>query len=375
MPVDSSIYNQMQTPDFFGAVQKGLSVRDMLDQKSKQKKLSEAYQSGIITNPDGTTTVDSGKTMSALAGGGFGKEAMEYDSKNQEAQANKLQLQKAKQDFIIDTISRAWPSVKTNQDYQNLIGQLKQNGVDLPGVPESLETGGKELGDKYYGMSISVLDQKKLDNDEKNRAADTAYKNATLAATKGNNAAELRLKEKELEAKKLTGENLPIDKKDFVKTLATKNANKVAIKNQIDSVMGKWDSLDDDQKVAVGRALLKTLNSAEGADAIGVEEAKRLGGKLEFAMGNFTNSNTTQFGRDLDGFKDQANNISQGIDGAVQSNQSQIDQIMGRAPQEQASQPPAGGLKVVDQNTRMLNGEKYLRVDGGWQKASTVGKR
>lgn len=125
-------------------------------------------------------------------------------------------------------------------------------------------------------------------------------------------------------------ESLPLDKKKMIETLATKNASKISIKNQIDAVTNNWDNLTDDQKVAAGRQLLKTLNSTEGADAIGVEEAGRLGGKIEFALGNLFNSNPVQFGRDLEGFKTQAENISKAISTAIKSNQGEIDQAFGR---------------------------------------------
>lgn len=120
---------------------------------------------------------------------------------------------------------------------------------------------------------------------------------------------------------------LPAEDAEVVKDLAKKNASKIAISNQIEAVMNNWDSLPDDQKVAQGRQLLKVLNSTEGADAVGTEEAKRLGGKLEFALGNFTNSNPTQFGRDLPGFKEQASGTAKAIKSAIRANQLHQNQL------------------------------------------------
>jgi hypothetical protein len=147
------------------------------------------------------------------------------------------------------------------------------------------------------------------------------------------------LKLKEVDAKTASGENLPIDAKHEVNALATKNAGKVAIKNQIDAVMGNWDNLTDEQKITTGRSLLKTLNSTEGADAIGAEEAKRLGGFLEFRLGNFTEPGAF-VGRDLKGFKEQATNASTAIGSAVKANQAVIDQRMGRSPKQTAAFEP-----------------------------------
>jgi hypothetical protein len=128
-------------------------------------------------------------------------------------------------------------------------------------------------------------------------------------------------------------DNLPEDKKHTITELSKKNAAKLSIKNQIDAVMSNWDSLPEDQKVTQGRQLLKTLNSVEGSDAIGAEEAKRLGARLEYSMGNFTNSNPTQFGRDVPGFAEQARDTAKAIGTAVKSNQALIDEAYGRTGQ------------------------------------------
>ena len=135
----------------------------------------------------------------------------------------------------------------------------------------------------------------------------------------------------EIERSKLSkAAELPIEDRLVVSGLSQKNANKAAIVNQIDAVMGNWDKLSDDQKFSQGGQLLKTLNSPEGADAVGAEEARRLGSKLEFAFGNFTNSNPTQFGRDLEGFKTQAMGTSTSLKDAIKSNQGIVGNLSGR---------------------------------------------
>lgn len=104
--------------------------------------------------------------------------------------------------------------------------------------------------------------------------------------------------------------------------------------------------MPEDQKIAAGRQLLKTLNSTEGADAIGAEEANRLGSKLEYALGNFTNSNPTQWGRDLEGFKTQAMNTSKSIGDAIEANKGHIDSAYGR----QSPKAPLKKPKDIAQN-------------------------
>lgn len=202
-------------------------------------------------------------------------------------------------------------------------------------------------GQQYQTLNQDILNQQaaeaKRQQDAQKFAGDQRLQNAQIG--------KLEAERRELLRKPTdrTGANLPLDQKKVVETLATKNANKIAIKNQIDAVMSNWDDLSDDQKVASGRQLLKTLNSTEGADAIGSEEANRLGSKLEFAMGNFTNSNPTQFGRDLSGFAEQARNTAKSIGSAVDKNQERVNELMGR---------PSGKIRKSQQSATVFKGSE-----------------
>lgn len=123
--------------------------------------------------------------------------------------------------------------------------------------------------------------------------------------------------------------DMPLENKLVVSGLSQKNAAKISIANQIDSVMGNWDNLSDDQKVVQGGQLLKTLNSPEGADAIGAEEAKRLGGLLQFKVFNVLEPGSF-IGRDLPQFKEQAMGTSKGLKEAISRNQQIIGSLTGR---------------------------------------------
>ena len=158
------------------------------------------------------------------------------------------------------------------------------------------------------------------------------------------------------------GDRLPLEDKEVVKDLSKKNASKIAIANQIDAVMGRWDELPDDQKVAQGRQLLKVLNSTEGADAVGSEEAKRLGGKLEYAMGNFFNSNPTQFGRDLPGFKEQGLGTSRAIRDAIASNDKEVKRVYSKVGIHRDVREP--GAHPVARSSGMINEANAGESDG-----------
>lgn len=118
---------------------------------------------------------------------------------------------------------------------------------------------------------------------------------------------------------------IPESDQKFVDTLSVGNAKKLAISSQIDSFISNWDQMTDSQRLAIGGQLIKVLNSSEGPDAVGAEEVKRLGSKLQFAYGNFNNNNPTQFGRDLKGFLQQAKDTSLGLKTAIGTNNKLIE--------------------------------------------------
>lgn len=137
---------------------------------------------------------------------------------------------------------------------------------------------------------------------------------------------------KDFNPNKLAFENLPEENKVAITDLGKQNANKTSIVNQIDATFNTLtdEKLSDDQKIAAGRQLLKTLNSTEGKDAVGAEEAKRLGSFLEFKIGNITEPGSF-IGRDLDQFNQQVANISDNIKSAIKYNQEEIQKLYGKS--------------------------------------------
>jgi hypothetical protein len=76
---------------------------------------------------------------------------------------------------------------------------------------------------------------------------------------------------------------LPKDVQSASKIITDKNANIMGIRGQLASALAQWDdpSLTDEDRLRVGQGLIKTLNSTEGADAVGAEEAKRIASELQ----------------------------------------------------------------------------------------------
>jgi hypothetical protein len=127
-------------------------------------------------------------------------------------------------------------------------------------------------------------------------------------------------------------EQLPPENQKQIETLSQGTAKKTSIKNQIDSALTILDDpeVSETQKIVIGQQLLKTLNSSEGADAVGAEESKRLGSLLENKVFNFRQPGSV-FGRDLGEFVNQVKLTSGALGQAVDRNKAEIDRLYGRS--------------------------------------------
>lgn len=121
---------------------------------------------------------------------------------------------------------------------------------------------------------------------------------------------------------------------EVVKTLSVKNANKISIANQLEQ---GFKTLTDStvstaEKVKEGQRLLKVLNSSEGQDAVGSDEAKRLGSLLEsgFHPTGIYDPAQPMFGRDISGFANQLNTGVKSIRNSVKGNETVINKIQGK---------------------------------------------
>lgn len=173
-------------------------------------------------------------------------------------------------------------------------------------------------------------DQMLASTQEKERDRDFRREMARLtAATKVDNKP----------ASKREFDALPVENQKEIEDLSKKNAAKVSIANQMKGYLDQYDKAPSEQdKIVIGRQMLKVLNSPEGADAIGVEESRRLGGLLEYQMFNLTNPGP-MFGRDLPGFRDQVAATVKSVEGGTSANRNRIDELYGRQSNREAPNP------------------------------------
>lgn len=233
--------------------------------------------------------------------------------------------------------------------------RARQEAMQQQGLAQGIGQGIQNFTNAYLTAQDK---QRALASAEAQRQADLEKEQRGYEQARGLKSLELqasrenRLSDKSFAAEqsRLKGENLAnianirnqnkpqqldIENRTTVTALATKNANANSIKNNLDSFIANVPNYTPDQILTQGRQLIKTLNSSQGQDAVGAEEAKRLAGKLEFAVGNFTNSNPTQFGRDLPGFIQQVKDTSTILGQTIGRNKELINQSKGVNPQIQ----------------------------------------
>jgi hypothetical protein len=147
---------------------------------------------------------------------------------------------------------------------------------------------------------------------------------------------------------------LPREAQVEILDITKQNASKVSIANQIDGYMDQWKKAkNEEDKTRIGQQMVKLLNSTQGADAVGAEEARRLANELEpYTLKS--PSGWPRFGQDLEGFAKRSNSVRDALKSAIKMNQARIDQLYGRSsqsynqdlPSQGASQSQSAPIKV-----------------------------
>lgn len=153
-------------------------------------------------------------------------------------------------------------------------------------------------------------------------------------------------------------ENVPKDKQVQVEKLSGKVADRKQIKSDLDSALTQLDDpkLSEDEKLIVGREIIKTLNSTQGQDAVGAEESKRLASLLEYKILPRIGEPGNTFGRDVKLFTTQVRNNAARVGKSAETMQAEVDGLLGR-----------GGLLksgLVDKDKKQAGPKRGDIVDG-----------
>lgn len=141
--------------------------------------------------------------------------------------------------------------------------------------------------------------------------------------------------ERKVQKKPLQGEeafkSLPMEDQIQIKNLADASAKYQATSVKFDQLLKqlKDPNISKDQKIKAGQMSLKLLNSQEGQDAVGVDEARRVGSFLETQIANLSQPGP-MFGRSLDEFTRQVEYAKGRVDGSVAGMSDRIKSIYGR---------------------------------------------
>lgn len=186
------------------------------------------------------------------------------------------------------------------------------------------------------------LDEADLKFKQENQLLDRQYKQAQMSAMGLDN----KRKQAEIEDIASGGKFKREMVQDQVKDIGKKNSSLLVVKNAMDEALTqlKDPNMDEDSKIKVGQGLLKLLNSAEGSDAVGAEEAKRIGSYLEYQMGNFTGPGNF-WGRDMDGFVEQVSNNSKFLGGRIARNEEGAKGLMSGASMSELANAVPGGSR------------------------------
>jgi hypothetical protein len=138
---------------------------------------------------------------------------------------------------------------------------------------------------------------------------------------------------------------LPPENQKQIEKLAGNMADTSKVRSIIDAGVAQLSdpNIPDEQKIIIGKELLKPINSLLGSDATGAEEVKRLGALLEFKLFNATEPGSF-IGRDLGMFTDQVKNNLKRVDAVQRDAQGQIANLRTGQPFQVAPNPTQAGL-------------------------------
>jgi hypothetical protein len=131
MPVDTSIYGMIKPIDVMGSVERGLNMRDLIDERKKKSAVQDAYKQGMKVGPDGKISMDHNMTASALAQGGYGQEAYQAQQQGQSEQQKQMEMAVKKAQYGAQVLGAA----RNQQEWDAGLQKLQNDGMDASRLP------------------------------------------------------------------------------------------------------------------------------------------------------------------------------------------------------------------------------------------------
>jgi hypothetical protein len=319
--IDAGIYQglkQYEAPDMMGMAGKAMTLQQMAMQNRKLQ--SDADEDAAIKSAFAQNIGADGKINQAGALSAIGKvsptKALQYQeqfTKNAAAQAENFLKVRAAALPTMEHLAGLKEEERAAA-YPAAMAYLEKNGVPMDRVPKDPETGLAIYDPGHFAQSYGTLKNTPEYLDQMLKKANINNLNAQAEKNR-----------RERSSPEATFKKLPKEKQDQIEGVGKKQANLIAINNEIKSAFEQLSdpALSEDDKIKVGEGLLKTLNSTQGSDAVGAEEANRLGSYLKYKLANFTEPGAF-VGRDLDQFTRQVGLVSNKLDAAYQKNDEAI---------------------------------------------------
>lgn len=378
--LDASIPLSLKTVDFQPAIKnfqdvqaQDANLRDMAQQRDlrseqlKSARLASAEEArkahedqtlrGLAQINDVTTTQGQDQFLADAKNLGLGHKVPEFsaafDAQRKAAAQAKADALKAERQTHIDFLdlrSRLLPGVKDQASYDETLGRLKRMGDDLSGLEPTFDAAKVK---EHIGEVFTHKDRL----EQENKADEAKAKASILAETTRHNKADERngyltaTKLPASQTKNAEFNALPVESQELVRDLSRKNAQKTSIANQIAGDLAQYRKargmdengkpipgarVDNDRALKIGNGMVKTLNSKEGADAVGAEEASRLATALQFQVNPLNMKGGQRLGRDFEAFDTQIGDTYNGIMGGIKANNDAIDKAYGRSPKTAA---------------------------------------
>lgn len=156
MPVDTSMYGMIQPIDAMGAIEGGMKMRDLIDERKKKSALQDAYKQGMKVGPDGKVSMDHNMTASALAKGGYGQEAYEAQQQGQSEQQKQMEAHVKNAQYGAQVLGAARNENEWNQGLQHL-----QTIMDVSTLPPYSPQNQKMLVDSAMTLQDRLQQQNK----------------------------------------------------------------------------------------------------------------------------------------------------------------------------------------------------------------------
>lgn len=179
MPVDTSMYGMIKPIDAMGAVEGGMRMRDMIDERKKKSAIQGAYKAGTQIGSDGKVTMNHNMTAKALAEGGYGQEAYQAQQQGLTDQQKQMEAKVKFAQYGAQVLGPASNADEWEQGKQQIAangGDVSQIGDYSPErqkfLVESAMTLGERLNEQYRRDELNSrsLDRKEAREERRSLA-------------------------------------------------------------------------------------------------------------------------------------------------------------------------------------------------------------